>query len=361
MHSSEDIVVLSGKVGKIGSIGKQYVLNSLPVFYEEFEGLNEADKWRRLTDIAVQHLKKEKILPSFAQEQDYEHHGLSYKPINKVLAEIESMLGLDHTKDDFKIEKVYDNAFDKIIIPDEFRDRIIETVNQLKDKDKIFQEWGLGEKLGNRGRGVNLLFSGESGTGKTYCGEIIAEYLGFEVNLISVATFESKWVGESEKNISELFKSINSAKTVLILDEVDSFLHSRSKTDQIYQNKLVNQFLIELERHNGICIMTTNRPVHLDRALARRIDLVLDFPAPSQEVRSKIWKTLIPAKLPQAKIDFQKLSEININGGLIKNALLSAARYMITNNIDKLTTEILITKAQEERLEQKNLLRGDFS
>lgn len=202
------------------------------------------------------------------------------------------------------------------------------------------------------------MFSGASGTGKTYCGEIVAEYLGFKPILVSVATIESKWLGESEQNVSRLFNSINSKKEVLILDEIDSFLTSRGEAKHHHDNKLTNQFLIELERHNGVCVMTTNRPVKLDKALQRRIDLVLDFPQPSLKARYKIWEWIIPDEMPKEKIDFGRLAEKPINGGIIRNSLMSAARKMITRGMKKLTTELLIECINEDASEIDHLNNG---
>jgi SpoVK/Ycf46/Vps4 family AAA+-type ATPase len=116
--------------------------------------------------------------------------------------------------------------------------------------------------------------------------------------------------------------------------------------------------LIELERHNGICIMTTNRPIKLDKALQRRIDLCLDFPNPDRDAKKRIWEYIIPDKLPKEDIDYDKLSEFELNGGGIKNALMSAARKMIVEGIKKLDTNLLIKSITEELAEIEVVSNG---
>lgn len=329
---------------------KEYTVTCMPFDYTLLP--DGERKWDYLKDLAVEHLKTTGELPTFAQEQDYERCGTAtYLPYSK-LNTIASMLENVDGEEEYEI-KLFDNAFDKIILPNGYKERIIETVAQLKDSKKIFEEWGLEEKI-KKGKGVNLLFSGDSGTGKTYCGEVIADYLGVKAEVVSVADIEDKYVGQSERNISNLFKSLKGGNKVLIIDEADSFLMSRAELRQSYENKLTNQFLIELERHNGICVMTTNRPVKLDKALARRIDINLNFPFPNKEARKEIWKYIIPEKMPKEDIDYDKIAEIKISGGIIKNAILACARKMVTHNIKKLNTDLILQAAGEELIELEN-------
>jgi len=344
-------------IKKKDTLSSGFVVSFMPFDISEIKNLDNDKQWERLTELSVAYLRDvKKELPSFAKEQDYERSGgASYMTANNLIERIDEIDSWEKFID-IKPIKTFNNAFDKIILPEGFIEKIIETVNQLKDYKIIFEEWGLGEKV-KRGKGVNILLSGASGTGKTWCGEVIAEYLGTTADIVSVASIESKWVGESEKNVSQLFKSLLGANKVLILDEVDSFISSRSSNEQQYYSKLTNQFLIELERHDGICVMTTNRPVKLDKALSRRIDLILDFPSPNKEARKLIWKYMIPEKMPTTKIDYEKLSDFDINGGLIKNALFASARKAVTRN-QKVSMDLLEESIKEEIEESNHLANG---
>ncbi len=337
----------------------RHVVNAMPFDSDILEDVSDEKVWDVLLDYSVEWLKVTKKLPTFAQPQDYERQGsASYVPFSHFV-DTKNAVG-KHTVSNEKFEMTVDEGvFERIIIPKVFKQKIIETITQLKEHDLIFKEWGFGEKI-KKGKGVNLLFSGTSGTGKTYCGEIIADYIGAPYELVSVASIESKWVGESEKNISNLFKSLNGGNKVLILDEVDSFLTSRGSHSGAspHYNKLTNQFLVELERHNGICVMTTNRPVVLDKALQRRIDVVLDFPFPNAEARLAIWKHHIPEKAPvEENISLIELAKVELNGGQIKNAILDAARQAAIG--DKIITMgMMLNAAKAEFKEAKTLLEG---
>ena len=353
----ENLAFYCSEVKKKDSYENPKIVSFMPFDITEISGLSNDDKWDRLTELSVAYLRDvTKEIPSFAKEQDYEMSGgAGYISAESLITKIEE---LDSQTNQVEIKpiKTFNNAFDKIVLPTGYREKIIETVSQLKDYKTIFEEWGLGEKV-KRGKGVNILLSGASGTGKTWCGEVIAEYLNTNADIVSVATIESKWTGESEQNVNRIFKSLQGANKVLILDEVDSFISSRSSSDHQHYSKLTNQFLIELERHNGICVMTTNRPVKLDKALGRRIDLILDFPFPNKEARKQIWTYLVPEKMPTTKLDYDKLSEYEINGGLIKNALFSAARKAVTRK-EKVSMAILIESIKEEIRESESLSNG---
>lgn len=326
-----------------------YIFNAAPFNTEELPE-SETRKWEWLKQKAVEHLVEEEELPSKTKHQDYERAGMSYLTYDLLmsLAEYHSNSG-EQPNVVIADMTISAGALDKIVLPTEYKRQIIEAVTQLKEHDKIFNKWGFGEVI-KKGRGVNMLFSGVSGTGKTYCGELIAEYTGLKAELISVASIESKYVGESEQNVSQLFKTLNEGKKVLILDEVDSFLTSRQNTDtHQHYAKLTNQFLVELERHNGICVMTTNRPVSLDKALQRRIDVILDFPFPSAEVRAQIWTKHMPKKAPFSKnVKVDELSAFALTGGQIKNALLRAARRAAADNLKEIDHALLAHAASQE-------------
>lgn len=348
----ENVIFVSGMIRKISDfMGSSSIV--IPVIPINGEGIMEGDpeKWKKIFTLAFAAMKAEKIIPENANENEYVPVGLAYKSYVQVDKEIGAE---PEVKEEDQVITFDHTAFDKIVLPRGSKEKIIEVITQLKDRKKIFEEWGLGDKI-KKGRGVNLLFTGESGTGKTYCGEIIAEYLGMKAEIVSSASFESKFIGESEKNLAEMFKNMLGKGKVLIIDEADSFLTSRGEVMmQHHESKLVNQFLMELEKHNGVVILTTNRAPKLDRAVQRRIDLTLEFPKPDGESRKKIWQHIIPEKMPKDKIDYGRLASFDINGGLIKNCVLAAARKAAMRG-KKMSTNILIEAIKEEQSEVKSL------
>lgn len=128
-------------------------------------------------------------------------------------------------------------------------------------------------------------------------------------------------------------------KRVIIMDECDSILYNRDRVGAIMGAE-INHLLREIERFDGVCILTSNRPIELDPALERRIALKLEFPKPSKEIREQIWKKLIPKKAPIGKdVDLAVLAEYELTGGQIKNALLTAARLACSTKAASINKE----------------------
>lgn len=329
------------------TFGNSYIANTVPFDITELP--DGERKWDYLKKICVEALIEREELPTHAKAQNYDRGAMSYVAYSTLEGYATYYSTGENEKSDKVVTmKIDAGALNKIILPEDFKQQIVEAVAQLKEYKLIFNTWGFGDVV-TKGRGVNMLFSGVSGTGKTFCGELIAEYTGLKAELISVASIESKYVGESEQNVANLFKGLADSKKVLILDEVDSFLSSRKNADSHpHYSKLTNQFLVELERHNGICIMTTNRPVVLDKALARRIDVVLDFPFPNQEARKAIWERHMPKTAPFVNPDVDVLAQFVLTGGQIKNALLKAARRAVVSGTKEITQDMLIAAAKRE-------------
>ena len=224
-------------------------------------------------------------------------------------------------------KKVESSIWDTLVFPPEYELLILSTIDQVSDAsyDKIFVEWGFGETI-EKGKGAILLFYGPPGTGKTMTAQGIAEKLGKDYVLLGSADFQSPIPGETERNMQAAFKQATKKDLVVILDECDSVLVNRDRVGAIMAAE-INCLLSEVEKFEGVCILTSNRSVELDPALARRIALKLEFVMPDASVRVKIWKKLIPKKAPIAKdVDFDVLSKYEISGGQIKNALLLGAR-----------------------------------
>ena len=219
---------------------------------------------------------------------------------------------------------------DQVVLPPDVRKRVDEVLWQEEHGRALFEEWGLNEVV-EKGRGTIVLFSGVPGTGKTMTAEAMAERLGRPLHVADYAQLESKWIGETEKNIVTVFRSAAEAGAVLLLDEADAILASRLDgghyNDRAY-NRQVSILLGELESWEGMCILTTNRSVTLDDGLARRIAASFEFTIPEVGERARIWKSLLPERLPLAgDVDIDDLARrFPMAGGHIKNAVLTAVR-----------------------------------
>jgi SpoVK/Ycf46/Vps4 family AAA+-type ATPase len=252
-------------------------------------------------------------------------------------------------------------AFQKITLPDGYEERIIETLAQVQLGHIIFDQWGLSQLNPQSNNGINILLVGKSGTGKTLCGKVIAEYLGVKRKVIYGSDILSRWVGKSERIVDDLFWGLTPSGNILSIDEVDAFVYSRKRAEKSHEIQLVNQFLKNLESHKGICVMTSNRGSEIDEAVYRRADLILDFPSPDAKARKIIWEKGVPESMPVEEMDFGQLAEYELTGANISNVILSTARKAVLQGIGIDNTKIpmpLFIEAINQELRGEDVLRN---
>ncbi|MBL8788660.1 MAG: AAA family ATPase [Deltaproteobacteria bacterium] len=216
-----------------------------------------------------------------------------------------------------------------LVLPPAERAKVEEVIQACRHKEYVQNKWGFGRRLVT-GKGICVLFDGPPGTGKTLCAEILAGALDRAVYRINVANVMSKWMGETEKNIAQIFQRAKATAAILLFDEADSLFAKRTEvqsSNDRFANQEVNLLLQEVERFDGIVILTTNLFGGLDEALKRRIQYRVTFPKPSPTERARIWRTLTPREAPlAADVDFDELARAyDFAGGNIKNAVLRAA------------------------------------
>ena len=239
-----------------------------------------------------------------------------------------------------------------LVLPDESMQKINEMLAACRNSSKVMNKWGFGKRLVT-GKGIVTLFDGPPGTGKTYTAEIVAGELDRPLYRVNIPEVVSKWVGETEKHIREIFQQARVSHAMLLFDEADSLFSSRvsdAKTsNDRYSNMEVNLLLQEIERFPGICILTTNFFGALDNALIRRIQFRVPFVEPDAEQREKIWKVLCPPETPLAPdVDFAALArKFELTGGMIKNSLLRAA-YWAADGADVITQQDFLNACMDE-------------
>jgi ATPase family associated with various cellular activities (AAA) len=195
--------------------------------------------------------------------------------------------------------------------------------------DTVLDVWGLGAVLGKR-RSMTVLFKGPSGTGKSMAAGALANELGLPLFHVDLAGMVSKYIGETEKNLDRLFETAASADVVLFFDEADAIFGERTEIQDArdrYANLQTSYLLQRLESFDGISILATNLQKNIDEAFLRRIDLVVDFPAPGKADRLTLWRRIEQTKAPlAADIDFNLLAErMELTGAEIRNCWLDAA------------------------------------
>ena len=243
-----------------------------------------------------------------------------------------------------------ETIMERLVIPPELKTLVLETIQQAKHDTShlIFEKWGFGSKL-EKGKGAIILLYGPPGTGKTMCAEGIAEILGKKYMILSSGNFQSAIPGQTERNIQEAFGKAKKENLIIVLDECDSVCYNRNEVGAILAAE-INALLTEIERFDGVCILTTNRNQRLDPALERRVCLKLEFDRPDRDARRQIWKNLLPKQAPLGKcVDLDLLSEHDLTGGQIKNAILLAARRAASEKV---------AKESERKIKQLHLLEG---
>ncbi|MEC9442634.1 MAG: ATP-binding protein [Myxococcota bacterium] len=214
-----------------------------------------------------------------------------------------------------------------VILPEEIQELVHELILAARSRRTVLERWGIGTHL-TYGKGVSALFHGVPGTGKTLCAEAIAGELNRPLLLATIPGLVSKWVGQTEKNLENLFRDAKAASAVLFLDEADSLLMERGGAQGTrHDDSMVNTLLTLIERFDGIVLLATNMPERLDGALGRRLTYRIGFPFPAPELRAKIWRRLLPETVPiEGELDLEELAKnFPLAGGYIKNAVFKAA------------------------------------
>jgi SpoVK/Ycf46/Vps4 family AAA+-type ATPase len=222
-------------------------------------------------------------------------------------------------------------SFDSVYMSEASRKQITTTLAMKKYENKLFNEWGLKASI-KSGRAIVLNFFGPPGTGKSMTAEAIASYLGKEIYSVNYSQLESKYVGETPKNIKRAFDKAREKGAVLIFDEADSFLGKRltnvNRSADYGVNITRSVMLLELEKFDGVVIFTTNLVRNYDEAFKRRILASIEFKLPDQAGRKAIWDIHIPKELPlEEGVNSAVLAERyqRTSGADIKDILLFAA------------------------------------
>lgn len=219
-----------------------------------------------------------------------------------------------------------DASWDDLIIPEQEKDLLKDLVVQVKQKTKVYEQWGFGGK--KRGLGITALFHGSSGTGKTMAAEVIANTLNLDLYRIDLSSVVSKYIGETEKNLRKIFDAAESGGAVLLFDEADAIFGKRTEVKDSHDrhaNIEVSYLLQRMEAYQGLAILTTNLKQNMDGAFLRRIRFIVKFEFPDAEQRIKIWQNTFPTQTPTDGLNFEKLAKFSSTGADIKNIAMNAA------------------------------------
>ena len=216
-----------------------------------------------------------------------------------------------------------------VVLPPDILDSLRELIARVRHGHTVYETWGMHRALATS-RGLTALFQGLPGTGKTLVAGVIARELGLDLYQVDLSKVMSKWIGETERNLSTIFDAAEDGQVVLLFDEADSLFAKRTEvrsSNDRYANLEVNYLLQRLDAFEGIAILTTNSGGSIDQAFKRRMSFRLSFPFPDEETRQELWRAHLPPELPIAgRLALDALArKYQLSGGYIRNACVRAA------------------------------------
>lgn len=219
-------------------------------------------------------------------------------------------------------------SWESLVTTEPNDDLLRSVVARFQNQVRVLEDWGFA--TARNAAGVCAMFSGPPGTGKTLSAEVIAGALGLDLLVVDLSALVSKWLGETEKNISEVFDAADRCQAVLFFDEADSIFAKRTDAGDAqgrWANLETAHLLTRLEASRGLVILATNLRSNIDEAFVRRLDVIVEFKEPGPAERLRLWQAHLPEQAPlDAGVQLDRLAALyEVTGGLIRNAALDAA------------------------------------
>jgi len=239
-----------------------------------------------------------------------------------------------------------------LVVPDDLRVQLDEIVAWQRSSHRVRwrMDLGAGDPIGT---GLTCLMAGKSGTGKTFAARCLATELGLNLYRIDLSQVVSKYIGETEKALAQVFDEVEAGHGLLLFDEADALFGRRSEVKDAhdrYANIEVGYLLQRLESYDGIAVLTTNLQGNMDAAFVRRLRFILHFPAPDRELRRQLWERSLPgARWRDDDLELDALADrFQLNGGAIHNIGLAAAHLAAATESGRITTAHVVRATQRE-------------
>jgi hypothetical protein len=252
-------------------------------------------------------------------------------------------------------------SWDDLVLTVSRREQLQSIVSRYRHASEVYDRWGFSPVPS---RGLVALFSGPSGTGKTLAAEILAGELGLDMFKLDLSAVVSKYIGETEKNLDQVFDAAGIGNVVLFFDEADALFGKRSEVKDArdrYANIEVSYLLQRIERFDGVVVLATNFEKSIDEAFLRRIHTRIDFVLPAADERLAIWRRHLPPAAPVEGLDLDWLSQhFELTGGQIRNASVHAA-FLAADAATPITMPLVVRAVAQELRKAGRLLKpGEF-
>ena len=251
-----------------------------------------------------------------------------------------------------------------LVLTDAVSVQLRELAARARHREKVLTEWRM-RPGGGRGIGVTALFAGDSGTGKTMSAEVIAGELGLDLYRVDLATVVDKYVGETEKNLEKIFTEAAGVNGVLLFDEADAVFGKRSEVRDAHDRyaNIESAYLLQrMETFDGLAILSTNLRANIDEAFTRRLDCIIDFPTPTEELRLQLWSNCLAPPLPLGDdLDLSFCAAaFELTGGNIRSAATTAAYLAAAADRPVGMAELITAVEQEYRKLGRLVLEREF-
>ena len=249
-------------------------------------------------------------------------------------------------------------SWQDLVLSAEAMDEIEDINTWLRSSQDIVAQWNLEKSVKP---GYRSLFYGPPGTGKTLTATLIGATAGVDVYRIDLSMVVSKYIGETEKNLDNVFDQAQNRKWILFFDEADALFGKRTQTSSSndrYANQEVSYLLQRVEDFPGVVILATNLKANIDDAFARRFQSTIYFPMPDGRQRLRLWQGLFPdTRMLDGKVDFEALAEkYELSGGALTNVARYAAIRAARMNRQTIVQDDLVRGIGKELLKEGRTL-----
>jgi hypothetical protein len=237
-----------------------------------------------------------------------------------------------------------------LVLPRSTLEHIREILAWVKHHKTLQDGWGFAKRIKP---GYRSLFYGPPGTGKTLTATLLGKHTHRDVYRIDLSMVVSKYIGETEKNLSRVFEKAENKNWILFFDEADALFGKRTEIRDAhdrYANQEVSYLLQKIEEHAGLVILASNMKSNIDAAFARRFQSVIYFPMPKASERLRLWQnTFSPRSELEDRIDLKRIAEkYEISGGSIVNIVRYASLMALDNNTRLISEEWLWSGIKKE-------------
>ena len=247
--------------------------------------------------------------------------------------------------------------WDDLVLNDKTLGEVNNVLVWMEHNETLLNDFNMKDKIKP---GYKVMFFGAPGVGKTLTASLMGKHTGKDVYRIDLSLVISKYIGETEKNLSNLFNKARNKDWILFFDEADAIFGKRTGVRDAhdkYANQEVSFLLQRIESHSGLVILASNYRSNIDKAFTRRFQSIIDFESPGIPERLRLWQKYIPEAFTSDELNLQTISEdYEVTGANIVNIVQYACLQVLAAGGTKLTNELLVNAIQREFIKEGRMV-----